>query len=173
VDLRDPAIADSGRVVFSAHLPPSASGTGEERNLWEIAPGGGVGRLTFFELPQRATRPTLAAASGELVYLIEDSCQAALVSERDGTLRTSDGSCAIRAAHPDLGTEGEVVVVERGSDRTDRVALVVRAGEAGAGVCSLPSTQCIPLRCDLDDDGAVDLVDVTVLRRILAGEPLP
>jgi hypothetical protein len=63
-----PEIDDSGRVVFAKHGPDGMGST--TLNIWELDTEGNIRQLTFYNFPEEAEQPTLAAETGELVYIV-------------------------------------------------------------------------------------------------------
>jgi hypothetical protein len=94
-----PEIDNVGRTVFSMRAPndipncqPSGCPAGTSENIWEIDTNGDLKQLTFFVFPEKGVQPTLAAVTGELVYVQNDETSGgvvSLVSDRDGVLFTS------------------------------------------------------------------------------------
>ncbi len=156
-----PALDDFGRVVVVRGGPLLES----DRNLYEIGPGGVLTQLTFFTGTQIVRQPTLAAATGELVYIIVEDCDVTVVSERDGVLFSGGNVCGPdRGSFPDLGADGELVFLDHvdGGAIPRQPAFAIRS-TIGGGQCGVTGAVCELPVCeapDADGDGEQDDTDL-------------
>jgi hypothetical protein len=115
-----PAIDNAGRTVFAMGAPndpsncqPISCPAGSSENIWEVDTNGNLHQLTFFVFPEGATQPTLAAGTGELVYVHTDATSdgvVSLISDRDGVLFPSPPVPGTNfGVYPDLSPNGRLV----------------------------------------------------------------
>jgi hypothetical protein len=152
-----PEIDDNGRVVFAMHGPDGAGSA--TANIWEVDSGENITQLTFHNFPEEAVQPTLAAETGELVYVVfnQQTHVLSLVSERDGELFVAAPDPGANfGVFPDLSPKG-LLVFQGFVDSADQTWLGIRASDGEGKVCSFSGIVCpiIP-ESDLDGDGVSD-----------------
>lgn len=137
--LEHPEIDDNGRVVFSLHGL-------DTNNIWEVDTAGNLIKLTFFDYPLKAVQPTLAAETGELVYVLfnEQTDVLSLISERDGELFVADPDPGANfGVYPDLSPRGLLVFMGT-KDSIFQLWLGIRACDGSDEVCTFPGVSCPP-----------------------------
>jgi hypothetical protein len=145
----EPEIDDTGRVVFTKPEPNSSI-----TNIWEIDTQGNIRQLTFYTDPERTVQPTLAAETGELVYVLVNNQTSvlSLVSERDGTLFVAPPDPGVNfGVFPDLSPQGMLVFLGLAGSNY-QTWLGIRASDGAGKVCSFNGIVCplVPLVVNID-----------------------
>jgi hypothetical protein len=118
-------------------------------------------QLTFFVFPEGATQPTLAAGTGELVYVHTDATSGgvvSLISDRDGVLFTSPPVPGTNfGVYPDLSPNGRLVFL--GVEHADGTGPF----HAWVGIRDNNGQECTytGFTCDTDNDTTPPVVTIT------------
>jgi len=118
-----PEIDNTGRVVFKMTAPDDMpncqpGGCPVSENIWEVDTDGNINQLTFYVSPDKAVQPTIAAVTGEVVYVQFNELTdiLSLISDQDGILFTAPPDPGANfGVFPDLSPNGRLVF--RGLDQ--------------------------------------------------------